>query len=511
MGPERRLQGRTRLGRTLQLLIWVTLALSGCSTAPPRSDAPAQVEACLRFFRQSDEAVDDAGARDAQATRLPGFPYLRVNRFLASFADDDLPPESFHTWMERMRVLDLEARDKEYRALGAVERDRLGLGSPAAKALRQRARVCGERLHRFDAGEIGTRDRLRKAARVPSDYVLWQRILGLYPLTSLAVLQGVLRYHREVEATYATPLTALPVQGQLVRFTPPIKDALLTPREVARVLRRSADNPLQIPSPDGPDRQLLFATFAPVWEVDVAGEADRIGMPYWDRTPEVSTGEPVVFTHVSHGRLGGEILLQLNYIIWFPARPRTGALDLLGGQLDGIIWRVTLAADGQPLLYDSVHNCGCYHRFFPTPRLRPVRRQVGFEEPILVPQSLPPDRSRNVLRIASTSHSVQRIYSAISDAPAASGQVSYRFRDYDLLRALPVSDGYRSLFGPDGIVPHTERRERCLLWPTGVESPGAMRQWGRHAVAFVGKRHFDEPNLIERYFEVVPATSAESD
>jgi hypothetical protein len=35
----------------------------------------------------------------------------------------------------------------------------------------------------------------------------------------------------------------------------------------------------------------------------------------------------------------------------------------------------------------------------------------------------------------------------------------------------------------------------------GVPDPGAMRQWGRHATAFVGRRHFDDPFLIERYFE----------
>jgi hypothetical protein len=27
-----------------------------------------------------------------------------------------------------------------------------------------------------------------------------------------------------------------------------------------------------------------------------------------------------------------------------------------------------------------------------------------------------------------------------------------------------------------------------------------MRQWGRHATAFVGRRHFDDPWLFERYF-----------
>jgi hypothetical protein len=28
-----------------------------------------------------------------------------------------------------------------------------------------------------------------------------------------------------------------------------------------------------------------------------------------------------------------------------------------------------------------------------------------------------------------------------------------------------------------------------------------MRQWGTHATAFVGRRHFDDADLIERRFE----------
>jgi hypothetical protein len=27
-----------------------------------------------------------------------------------------------------------------------------------------------------------------------------------------------------------------------------------------------------------------------------------------------------------------------------------------------------------------------------------------------------------------------------------------------------------------------------------------MRQWGRHATAFVGRRHFDDPHLLDAYF-----------
>ena len=75
-------------------------------------------------------------------------------------------------------------------------------------------------------------------------------------------------------------------------------------------------------------------------------------------------------------------------------------------------------------------------------------------------------------------------------------------RDYAALRSLPRGAGRRSLFGEEGLVAGTERSERFLLWPMGVPSAGAMRQWGHHATAFVGRRHFDDPGLVEVGFEV---------
>jgi hypothetical protein len=36
----------------------------------------------------------------------------------------------------------------------------------------------------------------------------------------------------------------------------------------------------------------------------------------------------------------------------------------------------------------------------------------------------------------------------------------------------------------------------------GIDNPGAMRQWGNHATAFIGRRHFDDADLIERRFEM---------
>ncbi len=66
--------------------------------------------------------------------------------------------------------------------------------------------------------------------------------------------------------------------------------------------------------------------------------------------------------------------------------------------------------------------------------------------------------------------------------------------------APAAAGGRRSAFRPDGIVPGSERSERYLFWPMGVSEPGAMRQWGRHATAFVGRRHFDDADLLEHYF-----------
>jgi hypothetical protein len=84
--------------------------------------------------------------------------------------------------------------------------------------------------------------------------------------------------------------------------------------------------------------------------------------------------------------------------------------------------------------------------------------------------------------------------------------VRYALRDYDELRSLPRFPGEgaprRSVFGPQGLIAGSERPERLLFWPMGIRSAGAMRQWGRQATAFIGRRHFDDADLLERRFEL---------
>jgi hypothetical protein len=215
----------------------------------------------------------------------------------------------------------------------------------------------------------------------------------------------------------------------------------------------------------------------------------------------VNAAEPVVYFQLAHARYGEQVLLQLVYTIWFAERPARSATDLLSGRLDALVWRVTLAPDGEPLIHDSMHGCGCYHEFFPTPRARPRPAPDALEEWAFIPQSLPRfgEGERALLHIASGTHYLERV----SLVRGTDSLTRYVMRGYDELRSLnDFSGGQRSAFGPDGLIAGTERRERFVFWPMGIASPGAMRQWGRHATAFVGRRHFDDADLIERRFEI---------
>jgi hypothetical protein len=279
---------------------------------------------------------------------------------------------------------------------------------------------------------------------------------------------------------------------------------VLSRRAVAGLLARANFDPLQQLQLSESEVADLAAVYAPSFEIPVAGDFDRFGALRWRRDadmPQVDASQPTVYVHPAQMRYGETVLLQLVYTVWFPERPARRTVDFLAGRLDAVMWRVTLAPDGEPLLYDSIHACGCYHLFFPTPRARPRPAPDALDEWAFVPQRLPrvAEGERPVVRLASGTHYIE----AVERVSGPDSLTRYRFHGYDALRSLPrFGGGHRSVFGPDGIIAGSERLERWLLWPAGVPSAGAMRQWGRHATAFVGRRHFDEPDLLERRFEL---------
>ena len=474
--------------------------VAGCATLEApfsvhlASEAP-QVRSCAEWYRVLDERVATAGTRDAQDASVAGFPYLRVSRLLASLRPAALSDErALHELTDRMLALDLEARRYEIMNLpaGQLAESRLAL---------QRTGECAKLLLEIDLARPAARDALLRNAEVPDDYRLASCILGLYWLTRVPFAEGVRRQEEETRAAFGRDLAVAGRAMREVHYAPEL-GALLPRAGVALLLARAAENSPHIPELSESDMKEVLAAYAPSLAIEVNGDYDRFGTLRWLRdtdSPSVNGAELAVYGHPAWTRYADRVLLQLVYTLWFPARPPQSEGDPLAGKHEGITWRVTLAPDGEPLVYDAIHPCGCYHQFFPTPRaaIRPAPGGLG--EWVFSPQSLPriADGERPLARIASGTHYIDRV----AVARGTDSLARYEIRPYGELRTLPRYSGDRaSAFGPDGLVPGTERTERFLFWPMGIVSAGAMRQWGRHATVFVRRRHFDDADLFEKRF-----------
>ena len=485
----------------------------GCATLEPpfrahlASDAP-QVRDCAAWYRTLDERVAAAGVRDAQDAPVPGFPYLRVSRLLAALRPAAMSNElALHALADRMLALDLEARRYEIMNLPAAQLSELSdssdTGRNGAAGLRhalQRTGQCGRLLREIDLARAESRDTLLRRAEVPDDYRLLNRILGIYWFTRLPFAEGVRRFQGETMAAFRRELPALEGAG-VVRHAP--EPGWPLPRHrVATILERAAGNPLGIPEPTERELKALLAAYAPSFAVEAKGDYDRFGAVRWRHdleSPMVDGAQLAVYGHPAWTRYQGKVLLQLVYTLWFPERPPQSEGDILAGKLDGITWRVTLAPDGEPLVYDAIHPCGCFHLFFPTPRAAPLPAPDGLQEWMFSPQSLPrvADGERPLVRIATGTHYIERVLVT----RGTDSQLRYELRPYGDLRSLDRDSRPRaSAFGADGLIAGTERPERFAFWPMGIESAGAMRQWGRQPTAFIGRRHFDDADLFEKRF-----------
>ncbi|WP_166263656.1 hypothetical protein [Marinobacter caseinilyticus] len=481
---------------------WVLVLLvllGGCAVQGYRGlPAPDAVgaQACQSTLQDWQHQVMDSGAFEAKTTPVPGFPYLRVNRFLASFDLNRLNLAQRSEWLAVAWENARHAWHLEAANLGKPESDLAPLVTCAE---------AGLATLRVDRTAFLA---MASSVDVPDDYVTWQRAIGLYPL-----LIPYVKYR--TDNLFDELLTALdhyqPQFPQVV-YQPNLESQysdgqLAAVMEAAR--QRSA---LAIPRFNSDERARLFATFAPVWLVERRGEDDKIGVPARGEDGLVFEAQPVVYRILSYTRWGSLTLPQLTYLIWFPRRTASGPRDILAGELDGLIWRVTLNELGKPMLYDSIHPCGCFHLWFPVRgqlNPRPLD-EISGERPA-IGRSLPHEMRRPELSVAAGTHYLVGIRpwrqgdEHDADHSAFAGQ-EYEWREYESL-LTPSPAGYR-LFSPSGLVEGTERPERFLLWPMGVPSAGAMREWGHHATAFLGRRHFDDPNLLNRYF-ITPEQDAD--
>jgi hypothetical protein len=483
------------------------MVLSGCATVetPWRGDLPLPSEAvrdCAQHFEALNAAVRRAGVGDAEAHRLAGFPYLRVDRFSASLRDAAAASDTAHAqWLSRLQALDQAARHVEIGNLPDAGIRALQAGSGDRAALLATSARCADLLREQDQPSPARTALIRTLAQVPDHYVMWQRVAGLYGVSRIPFSKGIAQWQRETmldfQRTAATREVTHPLMRYAVAGAPAVDRAA-----IANLLRRASDNPLRIPHFSDADTLALVHAYAPVFEVETGADYDRMGRLRWGAAaaPEVDIESPVVYHRIAFTRYGDVTLTQIVYTVWFSQRPHDHALDILAGRLDGVVIRVTLGPQGDPLIYDSIHPCGCYHMFFPAARVQALPAPAGAGEWAFVPATLPAHSAgtRIAVRIATRTHYVTGV--ALDAVGAAH---TYALLPEDDLRRLPVAGGSRSAYAPDGLVPGTQRSERFIFWPMGIPSAGAMRQWGRHATAFVGRRHFDDADLLEKRFRLI--------
>lgn len=510
---------RATRGATLRrrvLFVVVAVLAAACTTlpAPPAAPLVRQHDGCPAWLSALDSAIAAAGVADAEAERIEGVAGLRVDRIGQALAEPARGDRAaWGAWLARAAALDHHARAAEIANLPPAA---FALGSPAEPAAsRDAARERTDRCRRALVRQLGAdetsaalRGEVLNRAVVPDRYSTAGRAAGLYPLLRWPFFAGVQGWQSRHEADMRRWAVAPPSPRVIYR-----PGSALSNDDREPPAWPAQRDELGLPQLAAADEQRLLAWHAPVFELDEQGAFDRIGAPMWPRrdasAPHLDSTQPVVYARVTHTRFEGRWLLQLVYTVWFAERPARSSFDLLAGALDGVIVRLTLGEGDEPLLMDTIHACGCYHLFFPSAALRARAEVPRHEEWMFAPAPLPRGvgrEARLVVRLASATHYVSGLAAqprAASEAPAPSPEARrYTLRSEHALRSLPLPGGTerRSLYDPDGLVAGSERGERFLFWPMGIASAGAMRQWGHHATAFVGRRHFDEVDLIELRF-----------
>lgn len=331
-------------------------------------------------------------------------------------------------------------------------------------------------------------------------------------LTAPAVpfISAWIGYHNRHD--YRGPVA--PDFGQSIEFTPAL----------------GADRPPAISAGDW----ALLQQYAPVI---VQEQSDGSAYPaYYDRfgtvslvetaddvAPVVDADAPALYAFVDEKPIQGRPVRQLVYTLWFPQHPKMKGFDPEAGPLDGWTIRVSLNARDVPLVVESVSNCGCYYKIFPSSELE-ARAAAVFPAPLdgktlrveqhladrfdaVVPETvaLRDATPQNLVLYFSAGHhqlvTVRTQATRAGHAPQASAR--YALRAYDELEHLPARGREMGLFGEDGLVRSAHRGECNLLSPSGLYHAGHPRQRETQMIYF-DEADFDDPALLERYLRLPP-------
>ena len=189
---------------------------------------------CADFFALLDKRIQEAGVVDPGYFRVKGYPYLRVNRFLASFRSEVGDKAAFAAWVDRLQALDQDAR--EYEIANLPDAIVAELEAMNGADLNSRIAACGDLMKIADLQDAGDRQRLRKSVSAPDDYIDLRRLLGIYPLTRLPVSYGISDWHAEVRKNFSLEP---PVHWNTIRYIPSRKINMSSVSRTPAAIRHS--------------------------------------------------------------------------------------------------------------------------------------------------------------------------------------------------------------------------------------------------------------------------------
>ncbi len=448
---------------------------------------------CFAFYDIIDKAIR-ATKQHTSNFPVQGYPFLRTNRFLSSFQNFSTP-DQYKIWLSHLNRL----------AIDGIEIEKTGLSRDAISHLQTQFKIdsigsdllqrCGDLLVDKVSKDLSLQRSLVRASQVASSYSLSKRTLGLYPISSLFLKLGINREHQSMLKKH-NQFNAK--EQSLFNYQYQLDDDVGVPSPGE--LKWTTDS-LGMPLINEQLKTALFRHYAPIIRLPNTDEDNQPGEITLTKNniPGFKSTSAFAYTTLTFGRYRGQVLTQLNYSIWFKRRPAKGVVDILAGEFDALVWRVNLLPSGEVLAYDSIHQCGCWYRVYPGQGFRLEEDKQFFQEPLIAPENLPTlqGNARVVLYLEADTH---QLINVDVDAGSSSNlnKMNYSLLSYDLLYKL--RNEKTSIFDDSGILRNSQRPERWLLWTSGIESPGAMRDFGYHAIAFIGQRHFDDAQLLDSIY-----------
>lgn len=237
-------------------------------------------------------------------------------------------------------------------------------------------------------------------------------------------------------------------------------------------------------------------------------------------------GDPKVYALYQKKMIAGAEHAQLTYTAWYPAHPRTKAIDLEAADIDSIVLRVTLDADNVPIFYETIAACGGFHKVFVSKWVeeaasaayrgpesdkkyaveRNVKDAIDWEVAGVVDESR--DRpGRPVVFVKAGDHKVLGVGSAARlQIPKQADVHAYALADYRDLYSVSVenSKGEKApFFDERGKVWGAERRERFVLAFTGMSDAGTPRANDQIRLHY-DQSAWDDANIYANFLRLPP-------